>query len=121
MARKFPAMDQTVEPSDPAPLQSSSNDLHNHMRNARNRVRMLFRSEDARAFLLAVGIAAFFALTLGYGTYRGEQQTSVPACDGDLCDKPVANATPETGSPVETPNIPAVQNDDQYRRPAPGA
>src|SRR5262245_39976983 len=101
MARKFPAMDQTVEPSDPTPLQSSSNDL-------RNRMRMLFKSEDVRVFLLAVGIAAFFALTLGYGTYRGEQQTSVPACEGDSCGKPAADATPPASSAEETPAIRAV-------------
>jgi len=107
-------MDQVVEPSDPKSLQSSSNDV-------RSRMRMLCESENARAILLAVGIAAFFALASRYGEYRGEHQTSAPACDSDLCGNQVANATPATGNPEETPIIGHVQNDDQHRRPAPDA
>lgn len=107
-------MDQLLEPSDPKALQSSSNDV-------RSRMRMLFKNENARAILLAVGIAAFFALASYYGEYRGEHQTSAPACDGDLCGDAVANATPATDDPEGDPTGGRVQNDDQSRQTAPGA
>jgi hypothetical protein len=102
-----------VEPVQPGPLQSSSSD-------ARSRMRMLSESESARATLLAVGIAAFFALALHYGEYHGEHQTSVPACV-DLCSNPVAIATPATGNSEVTPSIGRVQTDDKDRHPAPDA
>lgn len=103
-------MDPMVEPSDPKPLQSSSNDV-------RGRMRMLCKSDNARAIFLAVGIAAFFALASHYAEYRGEHQTSVPGCDSDSCSQPVANATPATGNPEDTPIV----GDDKYRQPAPDA
>ena len=83
-------------------------------------MRMLSESENARAILLAVGIAAFFALALHHGEYHGEHQTSVPDCV-DLCSNPVANATPETSNSEVTSIIGSVQNDDEYRHPAPDA
>src|SRR5262245_26701755 len=110
MARKFPAMDQKIEPSDRKSLQSSSNDV-------RSRVRMLFGTDNAKAALLAVGIVVFFALALHHGEYRGEHQTSAPGCDGDSCGYAVANATPPSSNPEEIPAIRAVQNDSQYRPP----
>jgi hypothetical protein len=91
-------MDQLAEPSDPKPLQSSSNDL-------RRRMRMLYESDNARAILLAVGIVAFFALASLYSEYHREHETPVPACDSDSCSNAVANAPPATGHPEETPVI----------------
>jgi hypothetical protein len=115
MARKFPAMEQSAGPSDPKPLR-----LPNGLR---NRMRTLSGRDDVKGILLAVGMAAFFALAFYYGADDGEQQTSVPCVD--LCGAPVAdaapNVTPETGHSEAAPAIGHVQNDDQYREPAPDA
>src|SRR5882757_9956999 len=84
-------------------------------------MRMLSESEDARAILLAVGIAALvFAVSPRYGEYHGERQTSVPAC-ADLCSDGVANATPATVNSEVAPSGGHLQNDDQHRHPAPDA
>ena len=107
-------MDQMVEPSAAKPLQRSSNDL-------RSRMRTWCASDNARAIFLAVGIVAFFALASLYSEYRSEHQTSVPACDGDACSNPLANAPPATGSPEETPTIGSAPSDDPVRQPAPDA
>ena len=107
-------MDQVVDPSDPKPLQSSSNDV-------RSRVRMLCESENARTILLALGIVAFFALTSYYGEHHGERQTSVSACDSHLCSDPVADAAPATSTPQATPDIGRMQTDQGSRQPEPDA
>jgi hypothetical protein len=114
MARTFPAMDQMAGPSDPTPLQSSSNDL-------RRRMRMLYESENARAILLAVGIVAFFALASLYSENRDEHQTAVPACDSDSCSDAFANVPPATSTPEETPTVGRVHSDDPDHQPAPAA
>ncbi len=110
MARTFSAMDQVVEPSDPKPLQSSSNDL-------RSRMRMLYESEDARVLLFAVGVVASFAVAALHNEFRSEPQTSVPACESDSCSAPVANAPPAASTPDETPII----GGDPDRKRAPDA
>ena len=107
-------MDQMAGPSDPTPLQSSSNDL-------RRRMRMLYESENARAILLAVGIVAFFALASLYSENRDEHQTAVPACDSNSCSDAFANVPPATSTPEETPTVGRVHSDDPDHQPAPAA
>jgi hypothetical protein len=103
-------MDQSVDRSDPQ--RSLPNDL-------RSRMRMLSDRDDAKGILLVAGTAAFFALAFYFGGDDGEQQTSVPACI-DLCNDPVASATPKTGHSEPAPTIGHVQNDDdEHRQPAP--
>jgi hypothetical protein len=116
MARKFPAMKLPAGPFDPKPLLSLLNDL-------RSRMRVLSGRDDAKGILLAVGMAAFFALAFYFGKDDGEQQTSVPCVD--LCGGPVANATPnikpETGHAGPGPIVGHLSSDDQHREPAPDA
>jgi hypothetical protein len=105
---------QLKKKSDPKPLQSLLNDV-------RSRMRILSKNENARTVLLAAGIAAFFALALRYGEHNGQHQTSIPACDSDLCSKPVVDDTPAASNPEQTPNIGRAQSDDKYSQPAPSA
>jgi hypothetical protein len=82
-------------------------------------MRMLCKSDSARVVLLAAGIAAFFfALPPQHDKDHGARQTSVPACDSDLCRDPVANAAPEAGHSEPAPIIGRVQNEDRNRQPA---
>jgi hypothetical protein len=94
------------------PLQSLSNDV-------RSRMRILSKSENARTFLLAIGIVAFFTVMLRYGEHHDQHQISVPACDSDLCSSPVADNTPAASSIEQTPNIGPEQSDGQHGPPAP--
>ena len=108
--RRKPRHLNEAQRSDPTPRQSLSNDVC-------SRMRTLAENENARAILLAVGIAAFFALAIHFGEPYGEHQTSVPDCV-DLCSKPAASATAATGNSAVTPVIGHVQNDDKDRHPA---
>ena len=104
--------------ADPKPLRLL-NDL-------RGRMRMLSQRDDAKGILLAVGMAAFFALAFYYGRDDGKQQTSVPcvdSCSAPVASAPVASPTPnptaKTGHAELAPNSGHLQTDDKDRQPAP--
>jgi len=123
ITRSVLAVDQIVEPT-PLPgngscIKSLIRDLGSSSNGLCHRMRVLSESENARAILLAVGVAAFcFAVIPHFGEYHGEHQSPVEACV-DFCSNSLANATPATSSSEVTPIIGDVQNDNKYRDHAP--